>query len=56
MKEIWKPIKGFENRYEASNYEGTIPLKLSSGSHGTIYYTLDGSNPGTNSNKKRHKT
>jgi len=37
--------------YETGNYEGTIPLKLSSGSQGTIYYTLDGSNPGTNSNK-----
>jgi hypothetical protein len=37
--------------YEEGNYIGTVPLKLSSGSKGTIYYTLDGSNPGTASNK-----
>ena len=37
--------------YEEGSYEGTIPLKLSAGSQGTIYYTLDGSTPGTSSNK-----
>ncbi len=31
--------------YTEGTYEGTIPLKLSSGSDGTIYYTTDGTEP-----------
>lgn len=37
--------------YGEGNYIGTIPLKLSSGSEGTIYYTMDGSVPDTSSSK-----
>ena len=37
--------------YEEGSYIGTIPLKLSSGSEGTIYYTMDGSMPDTSSKK-----
>lgn len=37
--------------YEEGSYIGTIPLKLSSGSEGTIYYTMDGSTPNTSSKK-----
>ena len=37
--------------YTEGTYVGTIPLKLSSGSKGTIYYTTDGSIPDTTSKK-----
>ena len=37
--------------YAEGTYIGTIPLKLSSGSDGTIYYTMDGTIPDTNSKK-----
>lgn len=37
--------------YAEGTYIGTIPLKLSSGSKGEIYYTTDGSKPDVNSKK-----
>lgn len=37
--------------YAEGTYIGTIPLKLSSGSKGNIYYTTDGSMPDTTSKK-----
>lgn len=37
--------------YAEGTYVGTIPLKLSSGSAGNIYYTMDGSNPDVTSDK-----
>ncbi|MBQ8041491.1 MAG: chitobiase/beta-hexosaminidase C-terminal domain-containing protein [Lachnospiraceae bacterium] len=37
--------------YAEGNYIGTIPLKLSSGSEGTIYYTFDDVMPDTSSKK-----
>lgn len=37
--------------YTEGTYIGTIPIKLSSGSEGTIYYTTDGSEPNVTSNK-----
>lgn len=37
--------------YVEGSYIGTIPLKLSSGSEGNIYYTLDGTLPDTSSEK-----
>lgn len=38
-----------EYSYEEGNYEEVIPLKLSSNTSGTIYYTADGSVPDENS-------
>ena len=37
--------------YTEGTYVGTIPLKLTSSSEGTIYYTLDGSTPTVSSDK-----
>lgn len=37
--------------YTEGTYVGTIPIKLSSGSEGTIYYTVDGSEPNETANK-----
>ncbi len=37
--------------YAEGTYVGTIPLKLSSGSEGTIYYTFDDTMPDTSSTK-----
>ena len=37
--------------YAEGTYVGTIPIKLSSGSQGSIYYTTDGSEPDVTSNK-----
>lgn len=42
---VWEP----EPSYSAGYYNEIIPLKLSSKSKGTIYYTTDGSKPDTNS-------
>ena len=42
---VWEP----EPSYSAGYYNEIVPLKLSSKSKGTIYYTMDGSEPTTDS-------